>query len=85
MGIVRHRSYCSAMSERDLLVLALTVENSELRQQLGEAQEQLVEMAIDAGQLHARIEALQAEVAALREERNAWRAAALRRPGRAAG
>ena len=69
------------MSERDLLVLALTVENSELRQQLAAAQDQLVEMAVDAGHLHARIDALQAELTALREERNAWRAKALRRQG----
>lgn len=43
---------------------------------------QLVETALDAGQLDAQIEALQAEVAALREERNAWRVEALRRHGR---
>jgi uncharacterized protein involved in exopolysaccharide biosynthesis len=73
------------MSERDLLVLALTVENGELRAQLAEAQDQLVELAIDAGQLHARIEALQAELAALRDERNAWCAEAPRRQDRAAG
>ncbi|MHB2211824.1 hypothetical protein [Methylobacterium sp. CM6257] len=62
------------MSERDLLVLALTVENSELRARLAEAQDQLVELAINAGQLHTRIEALQTELAALREGRNAGRA-----------
>ena len=73
------------MSERDLLVLALSVVNGELRAQLTEAQDQLVGTAIDAGQLHAQIEALQAEVAVLREERNAWRAEALSCQGRAAG
>lgn len=83
IGAARRRPYRQAMSERDLLVLALTVENSELRTQLAEAQDHLVEMAVDAGYLHARIDALQAEMAALREERNAWRAEALRRQGRA--
>ncbi|SFT27020.1 hypothetical protein [Methylobacterium sp. yr668] len=48
------------------LLLALTTENAELRQQLGDAQDLLMKTAIDAGHLHARIEAVQIE-------RDAWR------------
>ena len=55
----------------DSLVLTLAVENAELRQQLAAAQDMLMETAIDAGHLHARLEAMQAE-------RDAWRAKAER-------
>ncbi|WP_267428263.1 hypothetical protein [Methylobacterium sp. GC_Met_2] len=48
------------------LLLALATENAELRQQLATAQDMLMETAIDAGHLHARIEAV-------RDERDAWR------------
>lgn len=48
------------------LLLTLAAENAELREQLAAVQDMLVETAIDAGQLHARIEVLQ-------DERNAWR------------
>jgi len=51
------------------LLLALATENAELRQQLATAQDMLMETAIDAGQLHARIEKVQ-------DERDAWRAEA---------
>lgn len=58
------------MSDRKAsLFLALVAENAELRQQLSEAQDVLVETAIDAGRLHSQIEALQKELAALREGR----------------
>jgi uncharacterized coiled-coil DUF342 family protein len=60
------------------LLLALAAENAELRQQLASAQDMLVETAIDAGQLHARIEALQAERDAWREEAERLRAGATR-------
>ncbi|ACB28403.1 hypothetical protein [Methylobacterium radiotolerans] len=53
------------------LLLVLATENAELRQQLGAAQDMLMETAIDAGHLHARLEVLQAE-------RDAWRAEAER-------
>lgn len=43
------------------LLLALAAENAELRLQLGDAQDLLMETAIDAGHLHARIEAVQIE------------------------
>ena len=61
------------------LLLALATENAELRQQLASAQDMLMETAIDAGHLHARIEAVQAERDAWREEAGRWRAQAMRR------
>jgi hypothetical protein len=53
------------------LLLALATENAKLRAQLAAAQDMLMETAIDAGHLHARIESVQAE-------RDAWRAEAER-------
>ena len=53
------------------LILALATENAELRAALAEAQDLLVETAVDAGELHARIKELQAEVAMLRGEQDA--------------
>lgn len=49
------------------LLLALAGENADLRGQLAQAHHMLVETAIDAGNLHARIEAVL-------DERDAWRA-----------
>ena len=43
-----------------MLVLELATKNAELRLQLAEAQDQLIEMAIEAGDMHARIGSLQA-------------------------
>lgn len=60
------------------LLLALAAENAELRQQLAAAQDLLVETTIDAGQLHARIEALQTELVEVRGQRDAWRAETVR-------
>ena len=54
------------------LLLTLAAENTELRQHLAAAQDMLVETAIDAGQLHARIKTVEAE-------RDAWRDEAERR------
>jgi uncharacterized small protein (DUF1192 family) len=68
--------------ETACLVLALVAENTELRQQPAEAQEQCVELAVDAGELHAQLQALQDELARVRADREAWRAAA-RAGGRA--
>ena len=51
------------------ILLALATENAELRGQLAQAQDMLVETAIDAGNLHALIEAVQIE-------RDAWQAEA---------
>lgn len=63
------------------LVLVLANENAELRQQLASAQDLLVETAIDAGQLHARIEVLQLELSDVRSQRDAWRAQAMQLRG----
>lgn len=62
------------MTEAD--ALALVLECVELRQQLAAAQDLLVETAIDAGQLHVRIEVLQDAMADLRTDRDRWRAEA---------
>ena len=48
------------------LLLAQATENDELRQQLATAQGLLLEPAIDAGQLPVRLEAIQ-------HEREAWK------------
>lgn len=56
------------------VLLALATENAELRDQLATAQEMLVETAIDAGNLHALIEAVQSERDAWRAEAEAFRA-----------
>ena len=51
-------------------LLALVVENSELRLQLAQVQDQCVELAVDSGELHAEIEALRKELAELRAGRS---------------
>ena len=63
-------------AQRTAEFLALAVENAELRQQLAEVQDQCVELAVDAGDLHAEIEALRARLAQVERERDAWRAEA---------
>lgn len=55
----------------DLPLLELATENAELRLQLAEAQDLLIEMAVDAGELQALNEGLQAELAEARAELNA--------------
>ncbi|MCJ2008079.1 hypothetical protein MKK60_13480 [Methylobacterium sp. J-092] len=62
------------------MVVALATENAELRAALAEAQELLIETAVDAGEMHARIEVLQAEVTTLRTERDAIAFSGQRRP-----
>lgn len=64
------------MSGSDAEMLALVSEIVELRLQLAEAQDQCVEMAVDAGYLHAEIDDLRRELAAFRREREAARIAA---------
>ena len=54
------------------ILLILSIENAELRQQLAAAEDMLVESAIDTGYMNASVEALQAE-------RDAWLAEAERR------
>jgi uncharacterized coiled-coil DUF342 family protein len=63
-------------AQRTAEFLALAVENAELRQQLADMQDQCVELAIDAGELHVEIEALRARLAQVERERDAWRAEA---------
>ncbi|MFK5598059.1 hypothetical protein ACFZ8E_13765 [Methylobacterium sp. HMF5984] len=58
--------------ETTTLVLALATENAELRAALAEAQELLIETAVDAGEMHARVEELQMELAVARADRDAW-------------
>ena len=55
--------------ETTVLVLALATENAELRAALAEAQELLIETAVDAGEMHAENEALRAQIAAFQGER----------------
>ncbi len=57
--------------ETAALILALSTENAELRAQLAEAQELLIETAVDAGEMHAEVEALRAQIAALQADRAA--------------
>ena len=54
------------------VILALATENAELRAALAEAQELLIETAVDAGEMHVRVEELQAELIEARAERDAW-------------
>lgn len=51
-----------------LCLATVATENAELREQLTTSQDLLMETAIDGGQLHARIEAVQAEREAWRKE-----------------
>ena len=64
--------------------LATVIQNAELRQQLAEAQDQCVELAVDAGELQLENEALRERLAAAERERDAWRAEAERLRGSAA-
>lgn len=68
----------SDTSQRNAEFLAVCIENAELRQMLAEAQDQCVELAVDAGDLHAEIDALRARLAELTEQRDAWKAEAER-------
>jgi septal ring factor EnvC (AmiA/AmiB activator) len=67
------------MDQRSADFLAVVIENAELRAQLVETQDQCVELAVDAGDLHLEIEALRARLAEAERERDAWRAEAERR------
>ena len=54
------------------VILALATENAELRAALAEAQELLIETAVDAGEMHARLEEVQRELTVARADRDAW-------------
>lgn len=58
--------------ETATLILALATENAELRAQLAEAQDLLIETAVDAGEMHARLEEVQQELTLARADRDAW-------------
>ena len=64
--------------QRSADFLAVAIENAELRQQLAEVQDQCVELAVDAGELHAEIETLRTQLREARNQRDAWRAEAER-------
>ncbi|MCJ2032641.1 hypothetical protein [Methylobacterium sp. J-068] len=65
-------------SQRTAEFLAIAIESAELRQQLADVQDQCVELAVDAGELHAEIEALRGRLAQAEKDRDAWRAEAER-------
>jgi hypothetical protein len=71
-------------SQRSAEFLAVVIENTELRQQLAETQDQCVALAVDAGELHTEIEALRIWLAIPERERDAWKAEAERFRGSAA-
>ena len=54
------------------LILTLATENAQLRAALAEAQELLIETAVDAGEQHARLEEVQRELGVARADRDAW-------------
>lgn len=63
---------------KDTDLLALLVRNRELEAQLAEAQDQAIELAVDAGELHAAIGMLEARLAEAERDRDSWRAEAER-------
>ena len=71
-SIVDHTGFQRMTDDTAALILALATENAELRVALAEAQELLIKTAVDAGELHARVEDLLAQLAVLRIERAAW-------------
>ena len=66
-----------------LSLLELATESAELRLQLAESQDQCIELAVDAGELHVEITALRLRLARVEKQRDAWQAEAERHGGRA--
>lgn len=66
----------SDTGQRTAEFLAIVIENTELRQTLADVQDQCVELAVDAGELNAEIDALRARLAQAECERDAWHAEA---------
>jgi len=66
--MIRAQTPASAtpVTASDVALLELATENAELRLQLAEAQEQCIEMAVDAGLLQVEIDALRREITLLR-------------------
>lgn len=63
-------------SQRSAEFLAVVIENTELRQQLADVQDQCVELAVDAGEQHAENATLRTQLAQAEKDRDAWRAEA---------
>ena len=68
----------SDTGQRTAEFLAVVIENAELRQQLADVQDQCVELAVDAGELHTEIETLRSRLTQAEKDRDAWRAEAER-------
>jgi uncharacterized protein involved in exopolysaccharide biosynthesis len=68
------------MQAPNVTILELATEVAELRIQLAETQDQCIEMAVDAGELHAEMRTLQEELAAVRFERDVWAAMMCHQP-----
>lgn len=66
-------------TQRSAEFLAVVLENAELRRTLAEVQDQCVELAVDAGELHAENAALRERLIEAERERDRWRAEAERR------
>lgn len=64
--------------QRTAEFLAVVVENAELRATLAEVQDQCVELAVDAGELHSENTALRTRLAQAERDRDGWRAEAER-------
>ena len=60
------------MSNPEIVVLELASELAEMRLQLAEAQDQCIEMAVDAGHLLAEIRDLRRDLTATRRERDGY-------------
>lgn len=69
----------SDTGQRTAEFLAVVIENAELRQALAEVQDQCVELAVDAGELHAEIKVLWARLVEVERDRDWWRTEAERR------
>ncbi|WP_336490924.1 hypothetical protein [Methylobacterium nigriterrae] len=66
----------TTLSAANLLVVELRSQIAELRERLAIAQEDLIEMARDAGVMQGAIAALNTQVLDLQAERDAWQAQA---------
>lgn len=66
------------LGQRSADFLAVVIENAELRATLAEVQDQCVELAVDAGELHSENTDLRARLAQAKRDRDGWRAQAER-------
>lgn len=65
--------------QRTTDLMAIALENVEPHQQLAKVQDQCIELAVDAGGLHAEIEMLRAQLLAAEQACDRWRALAEQR------